>query len=101
MNTVVKDRIDNIIDELEAIKEFENPSENVEFFSYEDFMSELKAIRKKLKLTKSEIAKLIYVNPATISLWENGSHQPRVMDVFSLVDALGYKLIMIPKGEEA
>ena len=41
-----------------------------------DFSEQVKAIRKKLKLTPAELARKIHVDKMTISRWERSERRP-------------------------
>lgn len=63
----------------------------------------LKRIRADKQLTQQELAEVSGVAQPTISQWENGHAVPATSSLISVLDALGYDVIVSEKykgGEE-
>ncbi len=57
-------------------------------------------LRKQKNLTQSDLAKMIYVSPKTISKWENGYGLPDIKSLPAIADALGVDCGFLLTGEK-
>ena len=49
-----------------------------------EFQERIKALRKKLKLTKVDMARKFLVDPITITRWERGDSRPSLVHIRKL-----------------
>lgn len=51
-------------------------------------MNKMRELRKKKKLTMKELGKAVGVSESTISLYENGKHEPDIVTIKRIADIL-------------
>lgn len=51
-------------------------------------MNNMRELRKKKKLTMKQLGQMVGVSESTISLYENGKHEPDIMTMILIADAL-------------
>lgn len=51
-------------------------------------MNNMRELRKKKKLTMKQLGQMVGVSESTISLYENGKHEPDILTMIRIADAL-------------
>lgn len=57
----------------------------------------LRKLMAEREMSYNELARIAQVSHATISAWLNGKNSPRMETVGIILDALGYKMVVVSK----
>ena len=71
-----------------------------ELLAMADFRENLAKLRKERKLTQSQLADLLEVQPRLISRWESGETKPQFDHMVRLAEVLAVTLDELAKGAE-
>jgi transcriptional regulator with XRE-family HTH domain len=73
---------------------------HLETWAMSDFRANLVKYRKDRKLTQSQLAELLQVQPRLISRWETGNTRPQFDHMVRLAEVLQVSLDQLAKGDE-
>ncbi|MBP5596758.1 MAG: helix-turn-helix transcriptional regulator [Pseudobutyrivibrio sp.] len=65
-----------------------------------DIMKFIKTERKRRGIPQSAVAFAAMVDPATMCLYEKYTHEPKFVTVESMLDFLGYEIVIRKKGTQ-
>lgn len=68
-------------------------------FKMLDIMKFIKEERIKQGLTQSSVAYAAMIDPATLCMWEKYKYSPKFEPIISILDFLGYEIVIKKKGE--
>lgn len=65
-----------------------------------DIMKFIKEERIKQGLTQSSVAYAAMIDPATLCMWEKYKYSPKFEPIISILDFLGYEIVIKKKEEQ-
>jgi transcriptional regulator with XRE-family HTH domain len=66
---------------------------------YQHLIASLDAYRRSQRDTKADVARRIPIDRASVSRWLSGQNEPYVDRLVELVQAAGYDLALVRRGE--
>ena len=60
----------------------------------------IQTIRRQKRISQQQLAEMTGVVQASICAWERGKNEPKFFTAECLLEALGYKILIVPRSED-